>query len=82
MIYGYVLLVKVLFLAEQGRLDEAEELYPQAMQIVAMTRGRQHPRVEEAMSIFKELESADQESGTDRTRKIETARDSSRHGIL
>jgi hypothetical protein len=73
---------KVLFLAEQGRFDEAEELYPQAMQIVAMTRGLQHPRVEEAMSIFREMETAGSGSSTDLTRKIEAAGDSSRHGIV
>ncbi len=39
MIYGDVLLVKVLFLAEQRRYEEAAELYPQAMQIVSIKRG-------------------------------------------
>lgn len=52
------------------------------MQIVAMTRGLQHPRVEEAMSIFREMETAGSGSSTDLTRKIEAAGDSSRHGIV
>lgn len=82
MIYGDVLLVKVLFLAEQGRLDEAAELYPQAMQIVAMTRGLQHPRVEEAMSIFRDMETAEAVSNADRAKRMETARNNSRHGIV
>lgn len=84
MIYGDVLLVKVLFLAEQGRFEEAEELYPQAIQIIAITRGPAHPRVEEAMNIFREMQASqlDATSNHDRTKKIETAREASHHGIL
>ncbi|HEY9788471.1 MAG TPA: tetratricopeptide repeat protein [Candidatus Obscuribacterales bacterium] len=82
MIYGDVLLVKVLFLAEQGRYDEAEELYPHAIQIVEMTRGIHHPRVAEALSIFKEMGDGVAELDDDTRRKIEAARNSSRHGIV
>ncbi len=81
-IYGDVLLVKVFFLAEQGRYEEAAELYPQAMQIVAIKRGLEHPKVEEAINIFKEMEDAEAGLDAERTRKMETARDASHHGIV
>lgn len=82
MIYGDVLLVKVFFLAEQGRYEEAAELYPQAMQIVAMMRGLDHPRVEEAIKIFKEMESPAATLNAEQTKKMETIRDASHHGIV
>lgn len=82
MIYGDVLLVKVLFLAEQGRFDEAAELYPYAMQIVALTRGVSHPRVEEAMKIFQEMDSKDTHPNDEKLMKMASERDSSNHGIL
>ena len=82
MIYGDVLLVKVLFLAEQGRYEEAADLYPQAMQIVAMRRGLEHPRVEEAVNIFKEMENSTAVLNADQTKKMETTRDASHHGIV
>lgn len=82
MIYGDVLLVKVLFLAELGRYEEAAELYPQAMQIVAMKRGPEHPRVEEAIKIFKEMENSSVVINADQARKMETMRDVSHHGIV
>jgi tetratricopeptide (TPR) repeat protein len=55
-IYGDTLLVKVLLLAEQGRLDEASELYPHAINIVQMNRGVSHPRVNEVLSLFEALD--------------------------
>lgn len=54
-IYGDVLLVKVLLLAEQGDFAGAAELYPQAMQIIEINRGLAHPAVHEVMGIFGEL---------------------------
>lgn len=82
MIYGDVLLVKVLFLAEQGRYEEAAELYPQAMQLVSMTRGLDHPRVEEAINIFKDLEQSSTMLNAAKTEKMENLKNSSHHGIL
>jgi hypothetical protein len=82
MIYGDVLLVKVFFLAELGRYEEAAELYPQAMQIVAMMRGLKHPRVEEAINIFKEMENPSVVLNADQTKKMETTREASHHGIV
>ncbi len=81
-IYGDVLLVKVFLLAEQGRYEEAAELYPQAMQIVSINRGLAHPKVEEAMSIFKEMEDAGTVCDADKARKMEEAKDASHHGII
>ncbi|MCC7528222.1 MAG: tetratricopeptide repeat protein [Candidatus Melainabacteria bacterium] len=82
MIYGDVLLVKVFFLAELGRYEEAAELYPQAMQIVAMMRGLKHPRVEEAIKIFKEMENPSAVLNAEQTQKMETTREASHHGIV
>lgn len=82
MIYGDVLLVKVLFLAEQRRYEEAAELYPQAMQIVSIKRGLEHPHVEEAMKIFKDMENSSVVINEDQARKMETMRDVSHHGII
>lgn len=82
MIYGDVLLVKVLLLAEQGRLDEAEEIYPHAIQIVEITRGIHHPRVTEALKVFNELENASHKPDADSAKKMEEARNASHHGIV
>lgn len=82
MIYGDVLLVKVLFLAEQGRYEEATELYPQAMQIVSIKRGLEHPHVEEAIKIFKEMENSAVAINADQAKSMETKRDLSHHGIV
>ncbi|HIA52090.1 MAG TPA: tetratricopeptide repeat protein [Candidatus Melainabacteria bacterium] len=82
MIYGDVLLVKVFFLAEQRRYEEAAELYPQAMQIVSMTRGLEHPRVEEAIKIFEDMENSAVGINAERAKKMETMRDVSHHGII
>jgi len=81
-IYGDVLLVKVFLLAEQGRYEEAAEIYPQAMQIVSINRGLEHPKVEEAINIFKEMEDSQCEFNAAKTKKMEKAKDSSNHGIL
>lgn len=81
-IYGDVLLVKVFLLAEQARYEEAAELYPQAMQIVSINRGLEHPKVEEAINIFKEMEDSQSEFDAIKARKMEKAKDSSNHGIL
>jgi len=55
-IYGDVLLVKVLVLAEQNKLAEAVELYSHAINVVEMHRGISHPRVHEVLKLFQPLE--------------------------
>src|SRR5262249_56686867 len=57
-IYGDVLLVKVLVLAEQNKLAEAVELYSHAINVVEMHRGMAHPRVHEVLQLFQPLETA------------------------
>lgn len=83
-IYGDVLLVKVLLLAERGRIDEALELYPLAIQIVEINRGIKHPRVGEVLEIFDDFERS--KSVDDILPHIrddlERAQQSSKHGII
>jgi tetratricopeptide (TPR) repeat protein len=55
-IYGDALLVKVLLLVEQNRLDEAVELYPHAIQVVEFNRGPNHPHLKEVLSIFRDFQ--------------------------
>lgn len=52
LIYGQVLMVKVLLLAEQNRIDEAIESYPQALQVIETHRGAYHPKVADLFEVF------------------------------
>ncbi len=52
LIYGQVLMVKVLLLAEQDRIDEAIEFYPQALQVIETHRGAYHPKVADLFEVF------------------------------
>lgn len=83
-IYGDVLLVKVLMLAEQGRLAEAAELYSQAINVVEMNRGISHPRVHEVLELFQPFESGNIDTGhVDVVRQsVYKAKMKSRHGII
>lgn len=83
-IYGDILLVKVLLLADQNRLKEARELYEQAVDIVEMNRGVSHPRVHEMLSIFQPLASKDDSPSAVAQIKdvLNSAQARSKHGIV
>lgn len=82
-IYGDVLLLKVFILAETGRLSEAAELYPQAIQLIDINRGSTHPRDREVhnmfASLFNALNTGNESAVTLALREI---RRHSRHGII
>ncbi len=83
-IYGDVLLVKVILLAEQNRLAEALELYPHAMQIVEINRGIAHPRVQEVLSLFQDFqnEKIATEAPGNLQNSLQGAQVKSKHGII
>lgn len=82
-IYGDVLLVKVLLLAEQNRLEEAAELYPHASQIAQISRGITHPRVKEVLSLFGDFTNkVGHESNSEIKLELENAQKKSKHGII
>lgn len=81
-IYGDVLLVKVLLLVEQNRLQEAFDLYPHAIQIVEFNRGPAHPRVQEILEIFQEFQRTANGTGKDLQLSLIEKQSKSKHGIL
>ena len=54
LIYGEVLVIKALLLAEEDKLEAASQVYHQALQLVQMNRGPFHPRIAEIMDFFGE----------------------------
>lgn len=83
-IYGDVLLVKVLLLVEQQRLEEAVELYPHAIQVVEFNRGPDHPHLKEVLSIFQDFQKnrAKDQSIVELRESLVRGQLHGRHGII
>jgi len=83
-IYGDVLLVKVLVLAEQNKLAEAAQLYAHAINLVEMKRGISHPRVHEVLELFHPLETGSiEQANIEQIRQaVCNAKLKSHHGII
>jgi len=57
LIYGDCLMVKVMLLTELDRFDEATELYREGKQLLDVSRGNAHPKMQELFEALSELAS-------------------------